>query len=191
MSHIIVFRISHITHNCIQICHIGSQMCDVWLHLSVSHKMSAFKCVTYDYFAKRSYHTYHTWAHSNVSHTIAMVRHTIPFKCVTYDEWLHSNVSHTMNECIQVCHIRWMNAFKCVTYDEWLHSNVSHTMNECIQMCHIRWMTAFKCVTYDRAIRSPDAFLDNTLTATHCNTLQHTATHCNTLQHTATHATHS
>ena len=25
------------------------------------------------------------------------------------------------------------------------------------------------------------------LTATHCNTLQHTATHCNTLQHTATH----
>ena len=159
MSHIIVFRISHITHNCIQICHIGSQMCDVWLHLSVSHKMSAFKCVTYDYFAKRSYHTYHTWAHSNVSHTIAMVRHTIPFKCVTYDEWLHSNVSHTMNECIQ--------------------------------MCHIRWMTAFKCVTYDRAIRSPDAFLDNTLTATHCNTLQHTATHCNTLQHTATHATHS
>jgi len=29
----------------------------------------------------------------------------------------------------------------------------------------------------------------NTLqrTATHCNTLQHTATHCNTLQHTATH----
>jgi len=25
-----------------------------------------------------------------------------------------------------------------------------------------------------------------TLTATHCNTLQHTATHCNTLQHTAT-----
>jgi len=26
-----------------------------------------------------------------------------------------------------------------------------------------------------------------TLTATHCNTLQHTATHCNTLQRTATH----
>jgi len=25
------------------------------------------------------------------------------------------------------------------------------------------------------------------LTATHCNTLQHTATYCNTLQHTATH----
>jgi len=25
------------------------------------------------------------------------------------------------------------------------------------------------------------------LSATHCNTLQHTATHCNTLQHTATH----
>jgi len=25
------------------------------------------------------------------------------------------------------------------------------------------------------------------MTATHCNTLQHTATHCNTLQHTATH----
>ena len=25
------------------------------------------------------------------------------------------------------------------------------------------------------------------VTATHCNTLQHTATHCNTLQHTATH----
>jgi len=25
------------------------------------------------------------------------------------------------------------------------------------------------------------------ITATHCNTLQHTATHCNTLQHTATH----
>ena len=25
------------------------------------------------------------------------------------------------------------------------------------------------------------------LTATHCDTLQHTATHCNTLQHTATH----
>jgi len=24
------------------------------------------------------------------------------------------------------------------------------------------------------------------ITATHCNTLQHTATHCNTLQHTAT-----
>jgi len=31
----------------------------------------------------------------------------------------------------------------------------------------------------------------NTLehTATHCNALQHTATHCNTLQHTATHCT--
>ena len=27
-----------------------------------------------------------------------------------------------------------------------------------------------------------------TLTAIHCNTLQHTATHCNTLQHTATQA---
>ena len=26
------------------------------------------------------------------------------------------------------------------------------------------------------------------ITATHCNTLQHTATHCNTLQHTATHS---
>jgi len=26
-----------------------------------------------------------------------------------------------------------------------------------------------------------------TVTATHCNTLQHTATHCNSLQHTATH----
>jgi len=25
------------------------------------------------------------------------------------------------------------------------------------------------------------------VSATHCNTLQHTATHCNTLQHTATH----
>jgi len=29
--------------------------------------------------------------------------------------------------------------------------------------------------------------VSNILTATHCNTLQHTATHCNTLQHTATH----
>ena len=29
--------------------------------------------------------------------------------------------------------------------------------------------------------------LNDTPTATHCNTLQHIATHCNTLQHTATH----
>ena len=29
--------------------------------------------------------------------------------------------------------------------------------------------------------------MDEKLTATYCNTLQHTATHCNTLQHTATH----
>ena len=29
--------------------------------------------------------------------------------------------------------------------------------------------------------------LQKMLTATHCNTLQHTAAHCNTLQHTATH----
>jgi len=32
-----------------------------------------------------------------------------------------------------------------------------------------------------------DPYPDISITATHCNTLQHTATHCNTLQHTATH----
>ena len=40
-------------------------------------------------------------------------------------------------------------------------------------MCHITHRT------YEHIMRL--------ITATHCNTLQHTATHCNTLQHTATH----
>jgi len=35
-----------------------------------------------------------------------------------------------------------------------------------------------------------DPYPDVSITATHCNTLQHTATHCNTLQHTATHCKH-
>jgi len=36
-------------------------------------------------------------------------------------------------------------------------------------------------------LKEHEVWRSESMTATHCNTLQHTATHCNTLQHTATH----
>ena len=52
------------------------------------------------------------------------------------------------------------------------------------QLLHYFSKSDNKCNHHQEFIR-----INNTHTATHCNTMQHNATQCNTLQHTATHCT--
>ena len=51
----------------------------------------------------------------------------------------------------------------------------------------IETFLSFSCLLIGATLYGRDAFIRACITATHCNTLQHTATHCNTLQHTAAH----
>ena len=66
---------------------------------------------------------------------------------------------------------------------------------QCVAMCCSMLQCVAVCCTRDPMWGVTNwnvAWLIHTcITATRCNTLQHTATHCNTMQHTATHRQHT
>jgi len=94
-------------------------------------------------------------------------------------------------QCVPMC----CSVFKCVA----MCSNVLQcVVQRCLQDECFAVFCVLQCVAVNhvsslaRLVRCSELQCVPMLTATHCNTLQHTATHCNTLQHTLQHtATHS
>ena len=108
-------------------------------------------------------------------------------------EWQCVAVCCSVLHCAAVCCSVWqcvavMNQTrKILHYPNSVRLTYVFLRLTCVFLC-LTCVFRFTCVfCFTSVSRTHDNMMVHIITATYCNTLQHTATHCNTLQHTATH----
>ena len=97
---------------------------------------------------------------------------------------------HTPYRCICLCNTMQHNATLYLQQSATLCNTLSATPYQRVCLCNT--LQLYFCKTHRNTLQhtathSVPPHISASISATHCNTLQHTATHCNTLQHTATH----
>ena len=116
-----------------------------------------------------------------------MLQH-LPQQALVY---IHLYITYTFyilhtHVYITYTHIH-IHTVRCVTRQE-LKQKISKISTEVIEHSQLSSELNFEncgeCENFSKDSPKVKGLEGSTVTATHCNTLQHTATHCNTLQHT-------